>query len=330
MKKIVTIVVIIFLILTSVPLISGSNNDLDYREKNLDSESKNETNYYAIIAACSEYNDSDLNIPRFIVPPHEEWKLKIFYNNLIKADNWNEENIILLINEEATNENIKNAFNEMANRVNENDVFLFSWQGHGSKIKFQGDDNYRGVIIPHDGIYISDYELDYMFSDINSKGQFIIFDCCFSGKIIKNLAREQRVLVALTEEDIGLIDLFIGFPMTISLALGINPNILSDQKDKNNNAFLSAQEIFNWCEPIIKIATRSWIIQIIFINFLIAKITNRVGVFSRIKTIFSTIFSTLVGYIIYQSGFFYKYNSFAKNSPHMIDMYNGELDIIKI
>jgi len=86
------------------------------------------TTYYAIIAACSEYKDSNNSLP---IP---ENKLTILYNVLVNADNWHEDNIILLLNENATKQNIVNAFDEMANLVTQNDIFLFSWSGHGSQV----------------------------------------------------------------------------------------------------------------------------------------------------------------------------------------------------
>lgn len=346
MKKTLTLLIVISIIFTSIPMISGQNNDQNIKKS--DASSDEETEYYAIIAACSEYNDSKLNLPRFI-PPHKEWKLKTFYNNLIKAENWKEENIILLINEEATIKNITSAFNEMANNVDENDVFLFSWQGHGSQVvdmstlenpDFDEEDGYDEVMDPYNAYrdengvlhnYITDDELNNMFSSINAKGQFIIFDCCYSGGIVKDLKSENRVLVALTEEDnVGLIDLFVGFPMTMSLSLGLKTGLLKNKKDKNNNGFISAEEALNWSEPIIKIATRLWLIESFFITYLIKNTLHKDKIFSRMRTIFATVFSTALGYLISQLWIHRKSGDFAKNSPHMIDMYDGELNLIKL
>lgn len=350
MQKILlkTIIVTILLLFTSIPLVSGETLDRNIENSTINYDSDNKTEYYAIIAACSKYNDSKLNLPKFL-PPHKEWKLKAFYNTLIKADNWNEENIILLINEDATVENIRNAFNEMKNKIDENDVFLFSWQGHGSKVPYVSNgsdsevdegDGYQRIIAPYDVYrdeygflhnYLTDQELDSMFSNINSKGQFIIFECCYSGKIIKNLAKEKRVLIALTEDDnLGLIDLFIGFPMTMSLALGINPNLLTGQKDKNNNGFLSAQEIFCWSKPIINVATRLWFIESFFITFLVRLALYKNESSPVLRAFASTFFSNVLGYIISQIYIYSKSGNIAKNNPNMIDMFEGELDIIKV
>lgn len=346
MKKTLTLLIVISIIFTSIPMISGQNNDQNIKKS--DASSDEETEYYAIIAACSNYEDEELNIPKF--SPHGEWKLKKFYNNLIKAENWREENIILLINEEATVKNISNAFDQMANKIDENDVFLFSWQGHGSQVvdmstlenpDFDEEDGYDEVIDPYnvyrdeEGVlhnYITDDELIDMFSNINSKGQFIIFDCCYSGGIANDLKDEKRVLVALTEEDdVGFIDLLIGFPMTMSLSLGLRDDFFKKGKDKNSDGYISAEELFNWSKPIINIATRGWIIESFIISLLIQKTVPRRGLFTRVKSFVSAVFWTfIVGYGVVQMITKKNSGSYGINSPHIIDMYDGDLNLIQI
>ena len=343
-KKTLSVAIIISLILTSAPMISGETNNQITHEIEVTTDSNNKTEYYAIIAACSKYNDSNLNLPKFL-PPHKEWKLKTFYNTLIDADNWKEENVILLINQQATIENITNAFDQMADIVDENDVFLFSWQGHGSKIRdippsgkteYDEEDEFDEIIAPYNCYidengfihnYISDDKLNRMFSNINSKGQFIIFDCCYSGGIIKDLEAENRVLVALTKEDnLGLIDLVLGFPMTMSLSLGLKNNFLKNRKDKNDDGFLSAEEVFTWCKPIINIATHSWFIESFIITLFIYRIIYK----DESSPIVKALFSTVLGHLIAQMVIHKKTGDFAKNSPHMIDNYDGELNIIQL
>ncbi|MEF8879673.1 MAG: hypothetical protein V5A64_04710 [Candidatus Thermoplasmatota archaeon] len=341
MKKIFAFLTITILIITVIPTVSEGTNE----EKLFDNTcTNNETEYYAIIAACSKYNDSRLNIPKFL-PSFADWKLKIFYNELIEAKNWKKENVILLLNEQATIKNITNAFDEMTNKVDEDDVFLFSWQGHGSKVQDTANDTNIGLdendkfdetIDPYNcyrnknGVlhnYITDDELNEMFSKISADGQFIIFDCCYSGGIIEDLKNKKRVLVALTEEDnVGLADLFIGFPMTESLSIGLKDNLFEKQKDKNKNGFLSAEEIFNWSKPIVKTATRSWLIECFMINLLIARKTNTGGM----KVFTSAFFSTVLGYITSQMVIYIRTGDFAKNSPHMVDRYEGELDLTEL
>jgi hypothetical protein len=152
------------------------------------------SNYYAILAGTGF--SAGL--------PISEFKLKSLYRALISAPNWKESNIILLMEGDATLENIRNAFETMANKVGPNDVFLFSWQGHGSDVpeaQTQGEvwsrsdelDHKDEVICPVDcyrdykgdlQYYITDDELGYRFSQIDAKGMYLIFESCLSGGLV--------------------------------------------------------------------------------------------------------------------------------------------------
>ncbi len=90
------------------------------------------TEYYAVIAACASYEDPGANLPI------QEFKLKKLYRGLVSNDNWKDENIILLVNDNAdpsnpgyaggaTKANVIKALGEMAGKVRKDDVFVFSW-----------------------------------------------------------------------------------------------------------------------------------------------------------------------------------------------------------
>lgn len=159
-----------------------------------------DTTYYAIIAACSEYKDRKNNIPKPPFHPIPESQLKVLYDSLITAENWDEDNIILLLNENATKQNIIDAFDEMANLVTQNDIFLFSWSGHGSQVldddgdekAYDPNDTYDEVICPYDcervddvlTNYFRDDELDEYFSNITAQGQCLLFESCYSGGLV--------------------------------------------------------------------------------------------------------------------------------------------------
>jgi len=77
------------------------------------------TNYYAIIAACSKYQNSDYNLPKKFFPPFSDAKLSVLYNSLLQSKNWNETHIILLLNDHATKQNITDALTYGRNRWTE-------------------------------------------------------------------------------------------------------------------------------------------------------------------------------------------------------------------
>jgi len=169
----ITAVVCLILISATMPSIFGKRiiNNVNQDDPFLLS-SGNDEEYYAVIAACSEYENPKNNIPK-VLPPISEKKLSAFYNSLLESENWKEENIILLLNEDATKQKIIDALQEMAVTVDENDIFLFSWQGHGSEVPDDNGDEIDGtdeIICPHDidsNTYITDDELDFYFSDFH-------------------------------------------------------------------------------------------------------------------------------------------------------------------
>ena len=90
--------------------------------------------YYAVIAACSRYENPEFNLPKFPAQPFSDKKLLVFYEALQQSENWREGTIILLLNDNATRENILNALNDMAGMVGPDDYFLFAWSGHGTEV----------------------------------------------------------------------------------------------------------------------------------------------------------------------------------------------------
>lgn len=278
-KIIVMGIIGLLLCLTITPIINSQ--DIKAEEQNNNSlATSTGVNYYAVIAACANYEDPSANLPV------GEYKLKKIYRGLISNENWKEENIILLINDNpdptngyiggATKENIENALKEMAGKVTKNDVFLFSWQGHGSAVPesettgLNDDselDGYDEVICPWDCTrnsdraltnYITDDELDRYFSNINADGMMLIFESCFSGGLINDnivdrifendLDGKDRVVVVSTLDGaLGRASWIFGFPMTWTIGDGFDQNSLWNGPAGED--FITAEGAFNWARP---------------------------------------------------------------------------------
>lgn len=240
--------------------------------------------YYAIIVGCSTYKQKRFNIPTFPFKPISENKMMYLYSVLNNAKNWNNDNIILLLNENATKQNIISAFEEMAAIVDSDDIFLFSWCGHGSTIidddgdekLIDPDDKYDEIICPYDidkiegNIVngISDDELGTLFSNIKAKGMCLIFECCLSGGLVDinpsnntinkfekikhgklDVDGENRIVIMSTKsKTLGRATFLFGWPLTSSFAFALS--IFSKNKDKNG--FISAEEAFSRTKPIFK------------------------------------------------------------------------------
>jgi hypothetical protein len=192
--------------------ISLSSNHSIY--KNIHSLDSSNSQYYAVIAACSQYQNPKYNLPKAIVPPFSNEKLTVFYHALLQSKNWNSSNIILLVNQNATKQNITAAFEQMTTIVGPNDYFLFSWCGHGSEVPdingderlFDPNDTKDEVICPYDTAVdnhvlfngITDDELGNLFSNITCKGMTLIFDCCLSGGMVDETALNSTVQYSIS------------------------------------------------------------------------------------------------------------------------------------
>jgi hypothetical protein len=331
--KLVTVVVV-FLLLTVgfSPVFSAKTIDKINDKKAF--EVDDDTEYYALIIGGSVYKNKGNNIPKFPFPPIATWKLKAFYNSILKSPNWKEENIIVLLNEDSTKENITNALEELATKIDSNDIFLFSYQGHGSEVPdeapFDEEDGTDEIICPYgitqeDGKlinYITDDELNYYLSQINAKGMALIFESCLSGGLVGeefDVDQENRVVIVSTLEDtIGKASFLIGFPMTFGLAIACNQKFMFSAADSTKDGFISIEEAFRWAVPIIYAElSMYWIALWVFMCITLGDPNT-----ATIQLLIEFMLSQAMAFLI--SG------HFLLNAPHMIDKYPGDLPIIKL
>lgn len=323
-----------------------------------------ETEYYAVIAACTNYDNPNMNIPkgRFPIP---ERKLKKIYDALIEAENWDEENIIILLNKDATKQNIIDAIGEMSNIVDENDYFIFSWQGHGVDVNdIDGDekindqsDKYDEAIFPYDtDNYITDDELGENFSKIKAKGMCLIFESCLSGSLInrsngnKNIQSFESNEIESYNKDfkrdiedpkIGPLDIDGGNRVII---LSTHPNTIGKATfltgfpmtralafafkgfalDKDKDGFISAEEAFGLAKPLTKIQSSMYDLGIWLYEVLLLKFSGSSNPVLKGTLIYLFAKIFSVFFIYWLTG------SICLNWPNMHDTYNGDLPLVKI
>ncbi len=322
--------------------------------------------YYAIIAGCTEYEDSSHNLPS-IGKPFPESTMRYVYDILITASNWKEENIKLLLNNKATKQNIIDSFNDMANIVDGDDIFLFSWTGHGTQvIDIDGDDGdgYDEGICPYDTKIkgkelinvITDDELDSYLSLIGAEGLFLMFESCMSGGLVDvetepnysfvDVNDDRRVVVMSTPPDkLGFAIPEIGWPMLFLYSMAFS----DDSCDIDNDGWISAEEAFMYVDNAYPSFENEFILNIINITIPIALIANYfyintilriLGVKRPIVRCALSLLWTMMAYKIYQKDYtkqlLMEYIRLEwelmgiENNPNISDNYFGELNIIKI
>ncbi|KKN35179.1 hypothetical protein LCGC14_0786310 [marine sediment metagenome] len=138
---------------------------------------------YAIVIGIEDYqgDDSDLEYSRD--------DALAMYSFLIYEYNYKPENIILLLDSDATNSGINNAFSQINNKITSEDVFLFYFSGHGG-----ADTNWGEYILPYDSInpfnpshIYFDYVLEARIDNLNVDQKYVIIDSCNSGGFIDEI-----------------------------------------------------------------------------------------------------------------------------------------------
>jgi uncharacterized caspase-like protein len=145
--------------------------------------------YRAVIVGVGDYES--VNDLSYTVNDAEDMQ-----NVLLSYSNWNSQNIQLLIDGDASKIGIKSAISTMVESGDENDVYLFFFSGHGSRIPDEDSDEGKGdhydeVICPWDttseiGSVISDDELGIWLSACPGN-IVVILDTCMSGGFAKGV-----------------------------------------------------------------------------------------------------------------------------------------------
>lgn len=114
----------------------------------------------------------------------------------------------VLVNEEATFENILNAFYWLANVSDSEDIVVFYYFGHGTEINDDDgdeDDGYDEALIGWEcnlKACITDDMLSELLDNITAEGMAIVLDCCLSDELIDNQLQSssQRKLSIYQDE----------------------------------------------------------------------------------------------------------------------------------
>jgi hypothetical protein len=170
------------------------NNVITDSSKSLTFE-KNTPRFYSVIVGISDYEGSFSDL-RFA-----DNDAKIFYNNLINAFPIETKNgsVKLLLNENATCQNIQSALKSVFLQANENDYVIFYFSGHGSPGNF-APSNYSQERLSHDFV-------KSCFKQSKAKYKLCIADACFSGSIgnTTNQYASQEAYIRLKDSKLGVI-----------------------------------------------------------------------------------------------------------------------------
>ncbi len=131
------------------------------------------------------------------------------FKNALLETGWSEQDIVLLINDNATKYEILSAINELEGKEGPDDEVVFFYSGHGSTgVANDGDDERKDeCIIPYEcqqDYFIWDGELRAAFSQFESQRMLFVFDSCYSGGMTDLAAPGRLVLMACGEKQLSL------------------------------------------------------------------------------------------------------------------------------
>jgi len=255
-KKIL-IYALTLLVLTSYLSMSISAKSMDknhdIREEDAVVQESDGPEYYALFVGLEEFYGLET--------PDQEWideSSTAMYERLLLSENWKEENIKVLQNENATKENIKEAITGwLDDKENESDIVLIFWNGHGWKTKFKDRRHGNAYLFTYnitDRYYgedkITDKELDSWVDELDSKHIVMIQDHCFSGRMFA-LRQSGRTILAAGGRFVfcpaNWSDYLESSIFTYYLLEG-----LDGVADLNNDGWITARELFRYARfPVI-------------------------------------------------------------------------------
>jgi len=156
---------------------------------------------YAVIVGISDYpwEENDLN--------YSDDDADDAYDALTGLYDYSPDNIRLLINMEASFDNIQDAISDIKGKEVEGDEVVFFFSGHGARgLAADGDkEKVDEAIVSHDGrptgnlLYIWDGQLREWFSRFDTSRIIFIFDTCLAGGMTDLKAPGRVINMATTE-----------------------------------------------------------------------------------------------------------------------------------
>ena len=210
-KKILSLIIILIFFSTPTHAIITQINYQTFNDMAIYQEKKcllNKT-YYAILVGINDYPGVELDLPYSIN------EITSFKNTLLLGTNWEQSNIKVLTDTNATASNIIQKIRWLDEQENENDISIFYYAGHGGKT------NTNEYLITYDSL-LSDVELAQELDKLEGK-VVVILDSCYSGGFIEELENRNRVILAacakngIAFQDSRLKSGFFGYFLNLSL-----------------------------------------------------------------------------------------------------------------
>lgn len=258
--KTIMIFALTLLVLTSGFSMTISAKSITKNQNTMDTniaEQSDTSEFYALIVGIEEFAGLET--------PDEEWldeSATAFYERLLSSENWKEENIKFLLNENATKENIHDAIvGWLDDKENESDTVLIYYADHGWKMPLDKRRYGHAYVFTHNATdhyfgddKISDKEFDSWVDELDSKHIVMILDHCYSGRMFALRQLGRTILAA------GGKYLFCPANWSDQLKSSIFTYYLLEGldgvADLDNDGWITAKELFRYARfPVIWYST---------------------------------------------------------------------------
>lgn len=159
---------------------------------------ENQTHFYALLIGINDYADPQVPDLGYCVED------AIGIKNALIYQGWNESDITLLLDSQASKDNIIKKLQDIFSKANNQDFILVYYSGHGTVVPDTNGDEIDGddeAIVPWDFSF-SDYstlllddELGELFQSCPTEKGTIIFDSCNSGGFINKSIETSGIQV---------------------------------------------------------------------------------------------------------------------------------------
>jgi hypothetical protein len=242
--EILAITLVVLLSLSSIGSAATIKNTKQIKEP--DKANPEDVEYYALIIGVEVFAGGNMY-------PEED---KIdddavnMYNLLLNSSNWKEENIKLMLNEQAHKDEIRDAIvGWLDEKEDENDVVLIYYTSHGWKTRLRNRKYGNAAIFTYNVTEnrsleqtLTDKEFDAYLDELESQHIAIILGSCYSGRMLA-LRQKGRILLAA-----GGKYFFCGVDEDDTLGGGIFSYFvqqgLKGVADLNNDGWVTAEEVF--------------------------------------------------------------------------------------
>ncbi|MCK5061420.1 caspase family protein [Candidatus Parcubacteria bacterium] len=182
----------------------GDSAVVRYTTGSLGSPLANNANKYAIVVGICDYADTYEGDPYYYAKDIclSDGDAKNMNEALVNIYGYDEKNIILLRDSDATSTGIVNAINKISGLEKAGDEVVFFYSGHGvtGEIQGSGEDVDEGIFV-HDRLVIWDDDLRDLFFEFDTDRIIFIFDTCKAGGMDDlDIAGSNRVLAMATDE----------------------------------------------------------------------------------------------------------------------------------